>query len=168
MVGTYQLLFYNRQTNLLYIYIYGAAARLLSHLWLSATNPMDYNPPGSSVHEILQARLQELVVISSSRMYTHTYICIHACMPSCFSRVWLFAAPWTVARQIPLPMELFRQEYWSGLPWPSPGDLPDPHIESGSPVALVLQADSFLLSHQGSPYLYIHINNAHVYILYVY
>ena len=42
--------------------------------------------------------------------------------------------PWTVARQAPLSMGFFRQEYWSGLPFPSPGDLPDPGIEPGSPA----------------------------------
>ena len=47
--------------------------------------------------------------------------------------------PWTVAHQAPLSMGFFRQEYWSGLPFPSPGNLPDPGIESRSPV---LQADS--------------------------
>ena len=41
---------------------------------------------------------------------------------------------WTVARQAPLSMEFSRQEYWSGLPFPSPGDLPDPGIEPGSPA----------------------------------
>ena len=45
------------------------------------------------------------------------------------SRVRLFATPWTVAHQIPLSMEFFRQEYWSGLPFPSPGDLPNLGIE---------------------------------------
>jgi len=40
-----------------------------------------------------------------------------------------FATPWTVAHQAPLSMEFPRQEYWSGLPFPSPGDLPDPGIE---------------------------------------
>ena len=50
----------------------------------------------------------------------------------------LFATPWTVACQAPLSMEFSRQEYWSGLPFPSPGDLPDPGIEPGSPT---LQAD---------------------------
>ena len=49
------------------------------------------------------------------------------------------ATPQTVARQAPLSMGFSRQEYWSGLPFPSPGDLPDPGIESGSPA---LQADS--------------------------
>jgi len=45
------------------------------------------------------------------------------------SRVRLFVTPWTVARQVPLSMEFSRQEYWSGLPFPSPGDLSDPGIE---------------------------------------
>ena len=47
--------------------------------------------------------------------------------------------PWTVARQAPLSMGFPRQEYWSGLPFPSPGDLPDPGIEPSYPA---LQADS--------------------------
>ena len=64
-------------------------------------------------------------------------------MLNCFSRVQLFMIPWTVACQAPLSMGLSRQEYWSGWPFPSPGDLPDPGIEPGSPV---LQADSLLLS----------------------
>ena len=50
----------------------------------------------------------------------------------------LFATPWTVAHQAPLSMGFSRQEYWSGLPFPSPGDLPDPGIEPRSPA---LQAD---------------------------
>ena len=49
------------------------------------------------------------------------------------------ATPWTVACQAPLFMGFSRQEYWSGLPLPSPGDLPDPRISPGSPA---LQADS--------------------------
>ena len=50
------------------------------------------------------------------------------------SRVRLLATPWTVAYQDPLSMGFSRQEYWSGLPFPSPGDLPDPGIELGSPA----------------------------------
>ena len=50
------------------------------------------------------------------------------------SRVRLFAIPWTVAYQAPQSMEFSRQEYWSGLPFPSPGDLPNPEIEPGSPT----------------------------------
>ena len=52
---------------------------------------------------------------------------------------WTLAAPWTVAGQAPLSMGFPRQEYWIGLPLPSPGDLPDPGIEPGSPA---LQADT--------------------------
>ena len=50
------------------------------------------------------------------------------------SRVWLFATPWTIACQAPLSMEFSRQENWSGLPFPSPGDLPNPGIEPQSPA----------------------------------
>ena len=55
------------------------------------------------------------------------------------SRGQLFATPWGVAHQDPLSMGFSRQEYWSGLSFPSPGDLPDPGIEPGSPA---LQADA--------------------------
>ena len=58
---------------------------------------------------------------------------------SCFSCVWLFATPWTVACWGPLSMGFPRQEYWSELPFPSPGDFPDPGIKSWSPA---LQSDS--------------------------
>ena len=50
------------------------------------------------------------------------------------SRVQLFATPWTVAHQAPPSMGFSRQEYWSGLPFPSPGDLPHLGIEPGSPA----------------------------------
>ena len=43
-----------------------------------------------------------------------------------------FVTPWTVARQVPLSVEFFRQEYWRGLPFPSPGNLPDPGIDPAS------------------------------------
>ena len=58
-----------------------------------------------------------------------TCACVHACVLCC-SGISDFATPWTVARQAPLSMEFSRQEFWSGLPFPSPGDLPDPGIES--------------------------------------
>ena len=56
-----------------------------------------------------------------------------------FSRVWHFVTTWTVAYRAPPSMEFSRQEYWSGLPFPSPGDLPNPGIETRSPE---LQADA--------------------------
>ena len=71
----------------------------------------------------------------------------HVCMLSCFSCVWLFATPWTLACQGPLSMGFPRQEYWSGLPCPPPGDLPDPGIKPASPESPTLQMDSLPLSH---------------------
>ena len=56
-----------------------------------------------------------------------------------FSRVRLFGTPWTVAHQIHLSMGFSRQEYWSGLPCPPPGDLPDPGIELTSCASPTLQ-----------------------------
>ena len=73
------------------------------------------------------------------------------CMLSHFSRVRLFATLWTVACQAPLSMGFSRREYWSGLPFPSPGDLPNPGNEPMSSVAAALQMDSLPLSRQGSP-----------------
>ena len=66
------------------------------------------------------------------------------------SRVRLFAVPWTVAYQAPPVMEFSRQEYWSGLPFLSPGDLPDPGIEPRFPP---LQADALPSELPGKPKL---------------
>ena len=55
------------------------------------------------------------------------------------SHVQLFETPWTIACQAPLSIDFSRQDYWSGLPFPSPGDLPDPGIKHTSPA---LQVDS--------------------------
>ena len=52
----------------------------------------------------------------------------------CFIRIWLFVNPWTIACQAPLSVELSRQEYWSGLPFSTPADFPDPRIERESPA----------------------------------
>ena len=60
----------------------------------------------------------------------------------------LFVTPWTIACQAPLSMEFSRQEYWSELPFHSPGDLPDPGVKPRSPT---LQADSLLSEPPGKP-----------------
>ena len=62
------------------------------------------------------------------------------------SHVRLFVTPWTVASQAPRSMEFFRQEYWSGLSFPTPEDVPDPGIESTSPALASLS-----LRHLGTP-----------------
>ena len=64
------------------------------------------------------------------------------------SRVRLFVTPWTVAYQAPPSMGFSRQEYWSGLPFPSPGDLPNPGIKPGSPA---LGADALTSEPPGKP-----------------
>ena len=67
----------------------------------------------------------------------------NACMLSCFSHVQLFVMLWIVAHQAPLSIGFSRQEYWNGLPYPSPGDLPDPGIE---PMSLALAGGFFITS----------------------
>ena len=69
------------------------------------------------------------------------------------SCVWLFATPWTMTRHTPLSIGFSRQGYWSRLPFPSPGDLPDPEIEPTSPVS-PWQADSLPLCHLRSSVSY--------------
>ena len=77
-------------------------------------DPMDGSPPGSPVPGILQARTLEWVAISFSNAWKWTV------KVKSLSRVWLFETPWTVAHQAPPSMGFPRQEYWSGLPLPSP------------------------------------------------
>ena len=66
------------------------------------------------------------------------------------SRVQLFVTPWTLDHQAPSSMGFSRQEYWNGLPFPPPGDLPDPGIELWSPT---LQADSLPSEPPRNPYI---------------
>ena len=134
---------------------------------------MDCSLPGFSVHGIFQARILEWVAVSftrgSSRPRDWTQIshhCRQTLYPlrhqgspegdgSCYSEesivvqllshIWLFVTPWELVLQAPLSVVLSRQEYWSGLPFPSPGDLPIPGIQ---PVSPAWQADSLPLSHK--------------------
>ena len=76
--------------------------------------------------------------------------CLVASEVKLLSRVRLFATPWTVAYQAPLSMGFSRQECWSELPFPSPGDLPEPGIKPGSPA---LQADALPSEPPGKPCL---------------
>ena len=120
---------------------------------------MDYSPPGSSIHRISQARIVEWVVISftmgssqprikpglllwqaDSLPMSHLGTVKMGCaVLSHFRLVRLFTTQWTIALHDPLSMRFSGQEYWSGLPCPHPGDLPNPGIEliSVRPSALV-------------------------------
>ena len=130
---------------------------LLSHfsrVWLC--DPIDGSPPDSIIPGILQARALEWVAISFSNAWKWK---VKVKSLSC---VWLLATPRTAAYQALPPLGFSRQEYWSGVPLPSPsspGDLPNPRTEPRSPA---LQADSLQSEPAGKPHLYnIH---AHMYI----
>ena len=90
------------------------------------------------------------VCFNKSSLSERTWPCL-CVRKSRFSHVRLFVTPWAVAHQVPLSMGFSRQEYWSGLTFPPPGDFPDPGIEPAAPEAPALPADSLLLSHHGSP-----------------
>ena len=87
----------------------------------------------------------------STLRYIHPVEC--ACMPAALNRsvVSNSATPWTAAHQAPLSVGFSRQEYWSGLPVPTPEDLPDPGMEPASPA---WQVGSLPLSHLGSQWYY--------------
>ena len=131
---------------------------------------MDCSLPFFSAHGILQARILEWVAIigsfsrgifltqgwnlGSPALWTDSLLSEIPLLTvkvkvKSLSHVQLFATPWTVAYQASLSMGFSKQEYWSGLPFPSPGDLPNPGIKSGSPA---LEADALTSEPQGGPY----------------
>jgi len=93
-----------------------AAAAKSLQLCLTLCDPRDGSPPGSPVPGILQARTLEWAAISLSNAWKWKV------KVKSLSHVWLLATPWTAAYQAPPSMGLSRQEYWSGLPLPSPED----------------------------------------------
>ena len=130
-----------RYIEFVIIVLVGSVAQLCPNL----CKPMDCSPPGSSVHGISQARILEWVAISFSRgsSWPRNWTQVSGIAGRFFtdwaSRESLVSVvsssldarscptlvtPWTVAHQAPMSMGLFRQECWSGLPFPPPGDLP--------------------------------------------
>ena len=143
---------------------------------LPLCDPMDCHLPGSSVRGILQARILEWFAIPFSRgssqpkdgiwvscigrrilchCATRESLCIYACVCVCV----LVAQPHPtlcssidyIAWQAPLSMGFSRLEYWSGLPFPSPGDLPDPGSKLASPVSPALAGRYFTIEPPGKP-----------------
>ena len=151
-------------------------ALLHKYLWLvsildiisDSCNPLDCSPPGSSVYGILQARILEWAAIPFSRGNLPNpgiepgspALQVDSLPVSSLSRVYSFATLWTVTCHAPLLMGFPRQEYRSGLPFPSPGDLPDPGIEPESPA---LAGRFFTTESSGKPTfpLYYFLNNSH-------
>ena len=95
------------------------------HQYSCLENPMDRGAWWAAVHLVAKSSLGLGSCHSSAYMLIHS---VH---------VLLFATPWTIVCQAPLSMGFFRQEYWSGLPWPPPRDPPNPGIEPGSPALAV-------------------------------
>ena len=89
-------------------------------------------------------------------------VCVCVCAHS-VTQSYLFMTTWTIAHQAPLSVGFPRQEYWSGLPFPPPGDLPNPGIEPESPVSPALAGRFFTLCHVGShgALKYIYLNPVH-------
>ena len=100
-------------------YAAAAAAKSLQSCQ-TLCDPTDSSPPGSSVPGILQARTLEWVAISFSNAWKWKV------KGKSLSRVWLFATPWTAGYQAPPSMGFSRQEYWSGVPLPSPTSIHKP------------------------------------------
>ena len=116
-------------------------------------DPMDCSTPGFPVHH----QLPELAQTVSIYIYIHIYVVTYVrkrgeishigLSARVLSDVRLFVAPWAVACQAALSMEFSRQEYWSRLPFPTLGDLPNPGIDPEAPASPAWQADSLLLHH---------------------
>ena len=96
--------------------------------------------------------LSACILVEGGRQQTDVYIICQDMIDVCvLSRVWLFETPWTIACQALLPMEFFKQDYWSGLTFPPSEDLPDSGIEPTSPASPALSGEFFNMSQLGSP-----------------
>ena len=129
---------------------------------------------GNSLYVLSEAKRDESPKKASSLVHLGTFrllcsipqywTCPSGCSPvsgvkvkvKSLSPIPLFVSPWTVAYQAPRSMGFSRQEYWSGLPFPSPGDLPNPGIEPGSPA---LQTDTLPSEPLGKPLLGLWLHN---------
>ena len=132
--------------------IYRPAAAKSLQSCLTLCDPIDGSSPGSPIPGILQARTLEWVAISFSNAWKWK---VKVKSLSC---VRLFATPWTAACQASLSMGFSRQEYWSGLPFPSPGDLPHPGIEPKSPA---LAGRFFTTEPPGKPIIIAYLDQNH-------
>ena len=103
-------------------------------------------PVHSTIHPTVAISTKWKTIWSLTTLFAPCTL-LHTCVLSYFSHVLLFVTPLTVAGQAPLSMGFSRQEYWSGLPCPLPGYLPNPGIKPESSKSPALQTNSLLLSH---------------------
>ena len=126
-----------------------AQEQLSHHLYLLEAPPGMIPPPTTAVHPTAFYSTHQTLYICWFCLTALSFFCL-ICGDLVTKSCPTLATPWTVAHQAPLSMGFSRQEYWSGLPFPPPGDLPIPGIEPASPTS---QADSLLLSHQTWSYI---------------
>ena len=122
-----------------------------NHLY--SVRPLPHTPPLATTNHFTGSIILPFPECQSFHSSTCVCVCVHE-QSQLLSHVQLFATPWTVAHDAPLSMEFSRQEYWSRLPFPSPGDLPNPGIKLRSLVSLHWQADSLPLE---SPFIYLRL-----------
>ena len=144
-----------------YLFIYLAGLSLSCGIWDLVSWPgMEPRPPTFRAWSLSLKTAREVPHFSINlkllrkRCYHFKQIsrCSYVCRKvKSLSRVQLFATPWTVALQASPSMGFSKQGYWSGLPFPSLGDLPDPEIKT---MSLALQADSLLLEPPGKAIMY--------------
>ena len=117
---------------------------------------------GSIEYPAFSFILAFIMLVTFHVYFFFRYVCVH--VRSHFICIRLFAALWSVAPQAPLSMGILsRQEYWSGLPCPPPGDLPSPGIKPASLCLLLWQTDSLPLVPPGKPFLYLFMINISLY-----
>ena len=121
----------------MYIMKWFISGKVLLHHWL----------PVQPETNLLVPFLWNCMVVNYTKVYPYNNWCVCVCVCVLVSHVWLFVIPWTVACQAPLSMNFSRQEYWSGLPFPSPGDFP---TLGWNPGLLHCKQTLYHLSHQGS------------------
>ena len=107
--------------------VYSAAIKFL-HPWMEFCSFFGYNIVSLWVTNSSLSLEKFLVYLFVHEQTNYIYVYVKV---KWLSRVWLFATPWAVAYQVPPSTGFSRQEYWSGLPFPSPGDLANPGIEPG-------------------------------------
>ena len=134
-----------------------------AHTCMHTLHTMDINPSWD-IH-VWKHSHSKACLLPLFKVYFCVCVCVSVCVCACMhvqllSHVWLFATLWTIARQVPLSMGFSGQECWSGLPFLTPVDLPDPGMEPMSPISpLHWQVDSLPLTYLGShTFLHMHLN----------
>ena len=142
----------------------------LLYIWQITNKDLLYNTGNSTwyyaVSYIRKEYKKEWTYVSYMYNWiTLLYVCVCVCVSVCLlSHIQLFVTQWTVARQAPLSMEFSRQEYWSGLLFSPPGDLPNPGIKPTSLVSPTLAGGFFTTEPPRKPTIYVKLNHFSVYL----